>query len=62
LGEPTLEALRTFAAARLAAYKLPEDLRLVDELPLTAMEKLDRRALAALVAHPDSKTGAQADT
>jgi acyl-CoA synthetase (AMP-forming)/AMP-acid ligase II len=62
LGEPTLEALRTFAAARLAAYKLPEDLRLVDELPLTAMEKLDRRALAALVAHPDSETGAQADT
>ena len=46
---PSLESLRTFAAGRLAAYKLPEDLRLVDELPLTAMEKLDRRALATLV-------------
>ena len=27
---------------RLAAYKLPEELRLVDALPLTAMEKVDR--------------------
>lgn len=47
---PTLEALRAHAASRLAAYKLPEELRLVDELPLTAMEKVDRRALAAAAA------------
>jgi fatty-acyl-CoA synthase len=46
---PTLDELRAFGRERLAAYKLPEDLRLVDELPLTAMEKVDRRALAALV-------------
>ena len=46
----TLESLRAFGAPRLAAYKLPEDLLLVDELPLTPMEKLDRRALAALIA------------
>jgi acyl-CoA synthetase (AMP-forming)/AMP-acid ligase II len=52
-GEPPgLDALRQFGASRLAAYKLPEDLRLVDELPLTAMEKLDRKALAALIAAP----------
>lgn len=44
---PTLEDLRTFAAYRLAPYKLPEALRLVDELPLTAMQKIDRAALAA---------------
>ena len=45
--EPTLEQLRAFARERLAAYKVPEAMRVVDELPLTGMDKLDRRALAA---------------
>ena len=44
---PTLEALRAHAARSVAAYKLPEDLRVVEALPLTAMEKVDRRALRA---------------
>ncbi len=43
---PTLESLREFAGARLAAYKLPEAIRVVERLPLTAMDKVDRRALA----------------
>lgn len=43
---PTLDDLRSFAAQRLAGYKLPEAIRLVDELPLTSMQKVDRRALA----------------
>jgi non-ribosomal peptide synthetase component E (peptide arylation enzyme) len=30
----------------LAAYKLPQELQLREALPLTAMEKIDRRALA----------------
>lgn len=42
---PTLDALRAYAADRLAKHKLPEALRIVDRLPLTAMDKLDRRAL-----------------
>ena len=42
----TLDDLRQFAAENLAHYKLPEALRLVDSLPLTAMQKVDRRALA----------------
>ena len=46
---PSLDDLRRFAEGRLASHKLPEDLVLVDALPLTAMEKVDRRALAALV-------------
>lgn len=49
---PTLDALRSFGTSRLATYKLPEDMRVVDALPLTSMEKVDRRALAALVAPP----------
>jgi acyl-CoA synthetase (AMP-forming)/AMP-acid ligase II len=42
---PSLEELRAFGASHLAAYKLPEDLRVVDALPLTALDKVDRRAL-----------------
>ncbi len=48
----TLAELREFATDRLAAYKLPEGLRIVDSLPLTAGEKVDRRSLAALVEAP----------
>jgi acyl-CoA synthetase (AMP-forming)/AMP-acid ligase II len=47
---PTTDELRTFAAERLAKYKLPDAVVAIDALPLTAMEKLDRRALATLVA------------
>jgi acyl-CoA synthetase (AMP-forming)/AMP-acid ligase II len=46
---PTLEDLRAFASGRLAAYKLPEQLHEIDTLPLTAMEKVDRRALQSRI-------------
>ena len=46
---PSLDELRGYGAAELADYKLPAELRVVDQLPLTSMEKVDRRALAALV-------------
>ena len=39
---PTLDALRDFASGHLAAYKLPEAIRVVDELPYTGMQKVDR--------------------
>jgi len=53
---PTLESLREHARARLATYKLPEALVITSELPRTAMEKIDRRALGALVgAEPVSR-------
>jgi acyl-CoA synthetase (AMP-forming)/AMP-acid ligase II len=44
---PPLADLRTFLDGRLAAYKAPEAVRVVGELPLTPMQKIDRRALAA---------------
>jgi len=47
---PTLEALRAHARGRLASYKLPEAMVLADDLPRTAMEKIDRAALGAMVA------------
>jgi acyl-CoA synthetase (AMP-forming)/AMP-acid ligase II len=49
---PTLAALREFGASDLAAYKLPEDVRVVDALPLTAGEKIDRRALVEEIGKP----------
>jgi len=45
---PTLERLRAFASDRLAKHKLPEAVVIVDALPLTPAEKVDRRALARL--------------
>jgi acyl-CoA synthetase (AMP-forming)/AMP-acid ligase II len=44
---PTLDDLREFAADDLAHYKLPEAIRVVDELPRNSSDKVDRRALAA---------------
>jgi acyl-CoA synthetase (AMP-forming)/AMP-acid ligase II len=46
---PSLAELRSTGAGQLAAYKLPEAMRVVDSLPRTAMEKIDRRALQATV-------------
>jgi acyl-CoA synthetase (AMP-forming)/AMP-acid ligase II len=46
---PTLADLRAAASGELAGHKLPEALTVVDALPLTAMQKIDRRSLAATV-------------
>ena len=44
---PGTDALRTWVADRLADYKAPDEVRVVDALPLTAMGKVDKIALAA---------------
>jgi acyl-CoA synthetase (AMP-forming)/AMP-acid ligase II len=49
---PELVQLRDYAAERLARYKLPDDMVVLSELPLTAGEKVDRRALERLIARP----------
>jgi len=52
---PSLASLREHGRRHLAAYKLPEALVVAAELPLTAMEKLDRSALARRVStEPDA--------
>ncbi|HTT85939.1 MAG TPA: class I adenylate-forming enzyme family protein [Acidimicrobiales bacterium] len=43
---PGLEELRSLCTSRLADYKAPDRLAVVDRLPLTAMGKVDKRALA----------------
>ena len=50
---PSLEDLRTFAGDELARYKLPDEVCIVDALPLTAGDKIDRRTLAERIAAPD---------
>lgn len=42
---PTLAELRSWVAADLADYKTPDRLVVVDDLPLTAMMKIDKTAL-----------------
>jgi acyl-CoA synthetase (AMP-forming)/AMP-acid ligase II len=42
---PTLEDLRSWCRARVADYKAPDRLVVVEELPLTAMLKIDKGAL-----------------
>jgi acyl-CoA synthetase (AMP-forming)/AMP-acid ligase II len=46
---PTLAELRAHVVADLADYKAPDELLVVDELPLTAMLKPDRVALRELI-------------
>jgi len=46
---PTLEDLRGFAQGRLAKHKLPEDLLVVEEIPRSVGEKVDRMRLRRMV-------------
>jgi acyl-CoA synthetase (AMP-forming)/AMP-acid ligase II len=50
---PTLEQLRAWCNERLASYKAPDALVLLSELPLTAMSKIDKRALAPAAAEAE---------
>jgi acyl-CoA synthetase (AMP-forming)/AMP-acid ligase II len=51
---PDLEGLRTLCASQLADYKAPDRLVIVDQLPLTAMAKVDKRALSAQLGESNS--------
>ena len=42
------EALRVFLAERLASYKLPRSIIILDSLPLTAIGKLDKKLLSSM--------------
>jgi acyl-CoA synthetase (AMP-forming)/AMP-acid ligase II len=56
---PTLESLREHARSKLASYKLPESLVVVEELPRTPMENIDRRALKSIVERIPQEEGSQ---
>jgi len=44
---PALDSLRAWVSDRLADYKAPDELRIVDALPLTPMQKVDKASLGA---------------
>jgi acyl-coenzyme A synthetase/AMP-(fatty) acid ligase len=47
------EILRN-VAGRLAPYKVPEGLRVIDALPRNALSKVDRRALEKMIGEDES--------
>ena len=47
---PSISELREWCAGRLAGYKRPADLRVVDALPRTALGKVRKHLLSDLVA------------
>jgi acyl-CoA synthetase (AMP-forming)/AMP-acid ligase II len=51
---PSLAELRAHVASELADYKAPDELLIVDELPLTPMLKPDRAALREVIAKHDN--------
>jgi long-chain acyl-CoA synthetase len=50
VGDADAEALKAWCRERLAAYKVPERFRFVDEIPLTELGKVSRKDLRALLA------------
>jgi acyl-CoA synthetase (AMP-forming)/AMP-acid ligase II len=56
---PSLDELREFGARHLAKFKLPEALRVVTGLPMTAMLKVDRAALTRHEAERAAADGLQ---
>ncbi len=52
-GDGVLDDIRASVSARLADYKVPERLTVVDALPKNALGKIDRRALPALLAEAE---------
>ena len=50
---PSLEELRSWVGEELASFKRPDGVTLVDDLPTTAMFKVDKRALRARLDTPE---------
>jgi fatty-acyl-CoA synthase len=48
----TLESLQTHCRSVIAGYKVPRQMMLVDEIPLTAAGKPDAKAAKALLLNP----------
>ena len=45
VGEPDPDVLRAFARERLANYKIPKEIVVLDELPMLPIGKVDKKAL-----------------
>lgn len=56
---PDRDEVRAWCRERIADYKVPDRIGIVDALPLTPMHKTDKRALTALASEavPTRKNG-----
>ena len=60
-GTPTLDDLRSYAGARLASYKLPEAVRVVDVLPRNGTDKVDLDLLRGAVGATTVRLASEAE-
>jgi hypothetical protein len=56
-GDTIVSEILGRVATRLAAYKVPEDLGILDEMPRNALSKVDRNALLTMACQPDRAAG-----
>jgi len=56
-GDTIVSEILGRVATRLAAYKVPEDLGILDELPRNALSKVDRNALQTMACQPERAAG-----
>jgi long-chain acyl-CoA synthetase len=56
-GDTIVSEILGRAATQLAAYKVPEDLGILDELPRNALSKVDRNALQIMACQPQRASG-----
>ncbi|HLY49992.1 MAG TPA: AMP-binding protein [Solirubrobacteraceae bacterium] len=59
--EPTAAELVEWARGRIGGYRYPREIHLVGAIPLTAVGKVDRKALRALVSEPAASRASSAD-
>jgi long-chain acyl-CoA synthetase len=56
-GDTIVSEILGRAATQLAAYKVPEDLGILDELPRNALSKVDRNLLQTMACQPERAAG-----
>jgi long-chain acyl-CoA synthetase len=53
---PSAEEIRAWAVQRLADYKVPEHITIVDTIPRNALTKVDRAAITAALSAPEQES------
>lgn len=54
--EKTISAIKTICSKKLSEYQIPEEIEIIDEMPLTKVGKIDYVTLENMAAHKESPT------
>jgi len=54
-GKPVLDDILAHTKVRLADYKVPEWLEVVDEIPRNELRKIDRKSALAMISDPKNR-------